>query len=86
MELNPAEGIVRVAGQPIDLTALELRMLLYLMARPGRIVSQDELADHVYDFDAQRLSNTIQVYVGRLRRKLGRDVIRTIRGLGYRFE
>ena len=86
VELNPAEGIVRVAGQPIDLTALELRMLLYLMARPGRIVSQDELADHVYDFDAQRLSNTIQVYVGRLRRKLGRDVIRTIRGLGYRFE
>ena len=86
VELNPAEGIVRVAGPPIDLTALELRMLLYLMARPGRIVSQDELADHVYDFDAQRLSNTIQVYVGRLRRKLGRDVIRTIRGLGYRFE
>lgn len=86
IELNPAEGVVRVAGKPIELTAQELRVLLYLMSRPGRIVSQDELADHIYAFDSQRLSNTIQVYVARLRRKLGHDVIRTIRGLGYRFE
>ena len=86
IELNPAEGVVRVAGRPIELTAQELRVLLYLMSRPGRIVSQDELADHIYAFDAQRMSNTIQVYVARLRRKLGHEVIRTIRGLGYRFE
>jgi DNA-binding response OmpR family regulator len=86
IELNPAEGVARVAGRPVELTAQELRILLYLMSRPGRIVSQDELADHVYAFDAQRLSNTIQVYVARLRKKLGQDVIRTVRGLGYRFE
>jgi DNA-binding response OmpR family regulator len=86
IELNPAEGMARVAGRPVELTAQELRILLYLMSRPGRIVSQDELADHVYAFDAQRLSNTIQVYVARLRKKLGQDVIRTVRGLGYRFE
>ena len=86
IELRPAEGEVRVAGKAIELTAQELRILNYLMSRPGRIVSQDELADHVYDLDAQRLSNTIQVYVSRLRRKLGRDSIRTLRGLGYRFE
>ncbi|MEO6377405.1 MAG: response regulator transcription factor [Caulobacteraceae bacterium] len=86
IELNPAEGMVRVDGHPVELTAQELRVLIYLMSRPGRIVSQDELGDHIYAFDAQRASNTIQVYVGRLRRKVGHDVIRTIRGLGYRFE
>jgi DNA-binding response OmpR family regulator len=86
IELNPAEGNVRVGGHAIDLTAQELRVLSYLMSRPGRIVSQDELADHIYAFDSQRGSNTIQVYIGRLRRKLGDKVIRTIRGLGYRFE
>jgi DNA-binding response OmpR family regulator len=86
IELHAAEGVVRVAGQPIELTALELKILLYLMSRPGRIVSQDEIADHCYAYDAQRLSNTVQVYVARLRKKLGRGAIRTIRGLGYRFE
>lgn len=86
IELHPAEGLARVAGESIELTAQELRILLYLMSRPGRIVSQDELADHCYAFDSQRMSNTIQVYVARLRKKLGRDAIKTIRGLGYRFE
>lgn len=86
IELSPAEGVVRVGDQVIDLTAQELRVLVYMMSRPGRIVSQDELADHIYAFDSQRESNTIQVYIGRLRRKLGPKVIRTIRGLGYRFE
>jgi len=86
IELNPAEGVVRVGESTINLTAQELRVLTYLMSRPGRIVSQDELADHIYAFDSQRASNTIQVYIGRLRRKLGENVIRTIRGMGYRFE
>lgn len=86
IELNPSEGVVRVDDKPVDLTAQELRILHYLMSRPGRIVSAEELADHVYDLEAARMSNTIQVYVGRLRRKLGRDAIRTVRGLGYRFE
>jgi len=86
IELNPAEGVVRVGDTTIELTAKELAILLYLMSRPGRIVSQDQLCDHVYDLDSQRQSNTIEVYIGRLRRKLGRDVIRTVRGLGYRFE
>jgi len=86
IELNPAEGVVRVGEATVDLTAQEIRVLTYLMSRPGRIVSQDELADHIYAFDSQRESNTIQVYIGRLRRKLGPKVIRTIRGMGYRFE
>lgn len=86
IEMNPSEGVVRVDDKPVDLTAQELRILHYLMSRPGRIVSAEELADHVYDLEAARMSNTIQVYVGRLRRKLGRNAIRTVRGLGYRFE
>ena len=86
IELRPAEGVVLASGQIIDLTAQERRILHFMMQRPGRIVSEAEIADHVYDMDSLRHSNGIQVYVGRLRRKLGRDVIRTYRGMGYRFE
>lgn len=86
IELNPSEGLVRVAGQPIDLTAQERRILMYLMQRPGRIVSEAAIADHIYALDAERQSNSVQVYIGRLRRKLGKGVITTHRGMGYRFE
>lgn len=82
--LDAAAGVVRVANAPVDLTARELRILSYLMHCTGRIVSQAELIDHVYAMDDVRESNTIEVYIGRLRKKLGRDAIRTIRGLGYR--
>ncbi|WP_374571521.1 response regulator transcription factor [Phenylobacterium sp.] len=82
--LDAAAGVVEVAGRPIELTARELRILVYLMHRTGRIVSQAELIDHVYAMDDVRESNTIEVYIARLRKKLGRDAIRTIRGLGYR--
>ncbi|MFD1189056.1 MULTISPECIES: response regulator [Phenylobacterium] len=84
--LDPSAGQVRLKGKAVDLTARELMVLTYLMHRTGRIVSQGELADHVYALDDTRESNTIEVYVGRLRKKLGKDVIRTIRGLGYRME
>ena len=86
IELNPTEGVVRVAGRPIDITAQERRILLYLMQRPGRIVPEGDIADHIYAMDVERQSNSVQVYIGRLRRKLGRDVITTHRGMGYRFE
>lgn len=86
IELRPAEGVVLADGKVIDLTAKERRILHYMMQRPGRIVSEAEIADHVYDMESARQSNGIQVYVGRLRRKLGREVIRTYRGMGYRFE
>lgn len=84
--LDPAAGQVRLKGQALDLTARELMVLTYLMHRAGRIVSQGELADHVYALDDTRESNTIEVYVARLRKKLGKDSIRTIRGLGYRMD
>jgi len=84
--LDGPAGKVTVAGREVTLTAQELRILSYLMLRQGRIVSQRELGDHIYDLDSERESNTIEVFVGRIRRKLGIDVIKTIRGLGYRLE
>ncbi len=74
---------VLVDGQPIKLTSHEYRLLSYLMHHQGRVVSRGELVEHLYDQDFDRDSNTIEVFIGRLRKKLGVDVIQTIRGLGY---
>jgi two-component system OmpR family response regulator len=84
LALDVAGGTLTKAGIPIAVTAGELKLLGYLLHRPSRVVSQSEIADHLYAFDSARDSNTIEVHVGRLRRKLGRDVIHTVRGLGYR--
>jgi two-component system, OmpR family, response regulator len=85
IELAPALGTVTVGGKPVELTAQEFRILNYFMHRRGRVISQSELLDHLYSLDTERDPNTIEVYVARLRRKLGRDAIKTMRGLGYRF-
>jgi two-component system, OmpR family, response regulator len=74
---------VTVAGAPIKLTALEYRVLAYLMLNKGKTVSRSELIEQLYAQDFDRDSNTVEVFIGRLRRKVGKDVIRTIRGLGY---
>jgi two-component system OmpR family response regulator len=71
-------------GQAVKLTALEYRVLAYLMHHRGRVVPQSELTDHIYSINADRDSNTIEVFVARLRRKLGVSVIETVRGFGYR--
>ena len=84
IEYNPIRGVVSKAGADVELTALELRVLSYLMHRPERIISQNELLDHIYSIDNMRDSNTVEVYIARLRKKLGRESIRTIRGMGYR--
>ena len=70
----------------VKLTAHEFRVLAYLMHRRGVVVSRGELTEHIYAQDADRDSNTIEVFVARLRRKLGEDVIETVRGLGYRID
>ena len=72
-----------VNGNPVKLTSLEYRLLAYLGHHKGRVVSRTELVEHLYDQDFDRDSNTIEVFVGRLRKKLPDDVIHTIRGLGY---
>ena len=84
VELSPVSGTVSVAGQPVELTAQEFRILNYFMHRPGRLLSQNELIEHLYPLEEERDPNTIEVYIARLRKKLGRDVIKTQRGLGYR--
>jgi two-component system OmpR family response regulator len=75
---------VTVNGSAVKLTSLEYRLIEYLIHHQGRIISRTELVEHLYDQDFDRDSNTIEVFVGRLRRKLGKDVIETVRGLGYR--
>ncbi len=84
LALDTRSGRVSVNGQPVVLTAHEFRLLAYLMHRPGTVVSRSELTEHLYAQDFDRDSNTIEVFVGRLRRKLPPDTIETVRGLGYR--
>jgi two-component system OmpR family response regulator len=83
VRLDTRSGRVTVEGQSVKLTSHEYRLLSYLMHHAGRIVSRGELTEHLYDQDFDRDSNTIEVFVGRLRKKLGVDVIETVRGLGY---
>ncbi len=83
IELDTRTGRVSVDGAVVTLTAMEYRILAYMMHGPGRIVSQSELTEHVYAQDFDRDSNTIEVMIGRLRKKLGRERILTVRGLGY---
>ena len=71
-------------GAPVRLTSHEFRVLSYLMHHRGRVVSQSELTEHIYARDSERDSNTVEVFVARLRRKLGPSAIETVRGLGYR--
>lgn len=82
--VDPLAGTVLVGGRAIEITARELSILSYLLHRQGQIVSQTQLAEHVYSSDESRDSNTIEVYIARLRKKLGREAIQTVRGLGYR--
>ncbi len=84
--LDTRAGRVLVNEMPVKLTSHEYRLLSYLMHHKGRVVSRTELTEHMYDQDFDRDSNTIEVFVGRLRKKLGVDVIQTVRGLGYVLE
>lgn len=84
--VDTSSGKVTQNGAPVELTARELKMLTYFLHRIGRIVSQAELTEHLYTLDESRESNTIEVYISRLRRKLGADLITTVRGLGYRMD
>ena len=82
--LDPRRALVTVGGTAGRLTALEFRVFAYLVPHRDRVVSQAELADHIYERDDDRDSNTVEVFVARLRRKLGPATIETVRGLGYR--
>ena len=73
-------------GMPVSLTAQELSVLSYLMHNGGRMVSRTELSEHIYEYDEDRDSNTIAVFVNRLRKKLGKSLIRSARGQGYQID
>ncbi len=83
VRLDTRSGRVTRDGEPIKLTAQEYKLLNYLMQHKGKVVSRTELIEHIYDQDFDRDSNTIEVFITRIRKKLGVDIITTIRGLGY---
>jgi len=83
VRLDVKAGKVTVDGHAIKLTSHELRLLSYLMHHKGKVISRTELTEHLYDQDFDRDSNTIEVFVGRLRKKLPEECIQTVRGLGY---
>ena len=82
--LDTRSGRVTVDGQAVALTSHEYKVLAYLMHRPDSVVSRTELTEHIYAQDCDRDSNTIEVFIGRLRKKLPSDLIETVRGMGYR--
>ncbi|WP_033342520.1 response regulator transcription factor [Catenuloplanes japonicus] len=84
LTLDPAQRRVSRGGEEITLTAREFALLEYLMRREGTVVSKTELLDHVWDAAMDTAPNVVEVYVGYLRRKIGRDVLETVRGAGYR--
>jgi DNA-binding response OmpR family regulator len=84
LRLDPANRSVTCAAEPVTLTAREYALLEYLMRRPDQVVSKIELLDHVWDAAADTAPNAVEVYVGYLRRKLGRERLETVRGAGYR--
>ena len=88
LAIDTAASKVTVSGEPLKLTSHEYRLLAYLAHHAGGVISRTELTEHLYDQDFDRDSNTIEVFVGRLRRKLGNhaSLIETVRGLGYRLQ
>lgn len=79
------QSVVTAQGEHCQLTGIEFRLLRYFMLHPNKVLSKSQLTEHVYDFDSDKDSNVLEVYVNRLRRKLGRDCITTRRGQGYVF-
>ena len=84
LALDTRSGRVTLEGRTVTLTSHEFRVLEYLMHRPGALISRTELTEHIYAQDFDRDSNTIEVFVARLRKKLPAGLIETVRGQGYR--
>ncbi len=84
LTLDPRTARVSLDSAPVKLTSHEYRVLAYLMHHRDRVVSQSELTEHIYAQDFDRDSNTVEVFIARLRRKIGAAAIETVRGLGYR--
>lgn len=85
LSLDEERQCVQQNGQNIELTAAEFRLLRYFMLHPGQLLSKLQLSEHLYDGESERDSNVLEVHVNRLRNKLGKSVIETRRGQGYRY-
>lgn len=85
VRLDPVSGTVDCAGGPVELSKQEFRLLHLFLRHPGQVLSQGDIVEHLYDLETQRDLNAVEVLVSRLRRKIGAERIRTLRGLGYRF-
>jgi two-component system OmpR family response regulator len=83
LEIDLARRIVSVGGKPVDLTAREWAVLERLVRHPNALIAKTDIEDSLYEFGAEIESNAVEVYVSRLRKKLGHDTIRTVRGAGY---
>lgn len=86
LRLDPVIRLVELDGEPLSLSRQEFRLLQLFMRRAGQILPQTDILEHLYELEEARELNTVEVLVGRLRRKIGKDRITTLRGLGYRFE
>ncbi len=86
LRLDPVARMVEDDGKPVSLSRREFTLLHLFMRRPGQVLSQADILEDLYDLEAERELNTIEVLVGRLRKKIGRERITTLRGMGYRFE
>lgn len=84
--VDPVAKSAMIDGQPLALSKQEFRLLQLFATRPGHILSQGDILNHLYALDAERDLNTVEVHVSRLRRKIGRETIVTVRGLGYRLD
>lgn len=86
LEIDPSSATVTIGGKPVDLTQMEYRLLYHLVSNAGKVVSAAVLAEALYSHHHERDTNAIEVLVGRLRRKIGKDFIATRRGFGYVFK
>ncbi|SJL83224.1 response regulator transcription factor [Vibrio palustris] len=83
LSLDTRSSKVMWQGTPVSLTALEYKVIAYFMHNADKVISRTELVEHIYKQDFDRDSNTIEVFIGRIRRKIAPNIIKTVRGLGY---
>jgi len=83
VKLNSTARVIELKGKPVDLSAREFDLLFIFMMHAGQVLTRDQLEKHLYSWGTEVSSNTVEVHVYHLRRKLGNDVIQTIRGVGY---
>jgi two-component system, OmpR family, response regulator len=86
VQIDPTAKAAWLFGEPLQLSQIEYRLLYLFVLRAGHILSQREILDNLYPMARERDLNTIEVHIGRLRRKIGKNAVTTVRGLGYRFE